>query len=235
MAELADAADVTKARLDIADLQFLECTTGSVDRCGFMLPNIFWTKMKNLRSSSSMVGALIGAGVAVALIVGTLAISHAASPSKPPWSPGDLLTASDLNAVTMQHVGARYTTSSTVTLSGQTTVIDFSTKTYDPAGVVTTGQAWSFTAPFAGRYSVSVNLLIVTSHTNFADAMLVNSSGTTLSQSANPVIDGTYYNLRLNDVVSLNAGDGIHFATNAVGQIYGNTVYNWIAIERVSP
>lgn len=53
-----------------------------------------------------------------------------------------------------ESVSARFTSTAGAALTNSATILDMPTKDYDSHGAVTTGAAWKFTAPMAGKYSV---------------------------------------------------------------------------------
>lgn len=125
-------------------------------------------------------------------------------------------------------VSARYTVSSFA--ASTTTPINYATQDYDSHSAVTTSPtAWKFTAPFTGKYSVS----ICGSTTSASPAsMYIYKNGT-----ANQVIGG-HDNVSEkpgHGEIKLNAGDFIDIRPGAARTTGSDAQANWIAIHSIGP
>lgn len=113
-------------------------------------------------------------------------------------------------------VAARYTSTSTASIPSAGSVLNFDTKDFDTHGAVTTGAAWKFTAPVAGKYRVTAGF--ETSNTAAASAIgqwfgIVNKNGASYQQ-----------------VIYINAGTTISY--RKFGR--GSTVLNLVAGDTIS-
>jgi len=115
-------------------------------------------------------------------------------------------------------VAARYTSTSTASIPSAGLVLNFDTKDFDTHGAVTTGAAWKFTAPVAGKYRVTAGF--ETSNTAAASAIgqwfgIVNKNGASYQQVIyiNAGTTTSYRKFgRGSTVLNLVAGDTISFS-----------------------
>jgi hypothetical protein len=130
-------------------------------------------------------------------------------------------------------VAARYYTTAGQTVNTTATVVNFDTKDYDTHGAVTTGGSWKFTAPIAGKYRVSGELIYAAARNTLWFIVYKNGSSfywNGVSCSATSTIT------QGSGTISLLAGDYITVYTYVdTSSTTLNTAagHNWLCIERV--
>lgn len=127
--------------------------------------------------------------------------------------------------------------------TGANAIVDFSTKSYDTHGAVTTGASWKFTAPISGTYSVRTSL-VTSSYTSTSGAITVNLYKN--GSGSGRVLD--FYSRQSADVssrarvgggadIQLNAGDTLSISVDnqsgANCTFINDDQYNWITIHRI--
>lgn len=117
-------------------------------------------------------------------------------------------------------ISARYSTAVGQSISnGSTVIVDFGTATYDTAAAVTTGGSWKFTAPEAGRYSVSA--MIAYANASFsqgsAPSIYIYKNGSIYCTLGMKQVDATNTARQIvmgSDEVPMIAGDYIDLRTD---------------------
>jgi hypothetical protein len=146
-----------------------------------------------------------------------------------------------------ENVCARYTGTNgqTIASGGSDTVVDFNNKDYDSHGAVTTGSAWKFKAPIAGKYSIKaawVSSNSFTSTVNNSQQLYLYKNGTLFSTLSYVRIQasssGMVVHVMGSDTINLLAGDFIDIriyqdasASSVTANSSGLSVH--VAIERV--
>lgn len=133
-------------------------------------------------------------------------------------------------------VVARYTASSSAAIPDSATVFDFSTKSIDTHGAVTTGASWKFTAPVYGYYKVTSIIPISGGSvaSRFDTALRKNGSTYKTSFITQPGTSSTVLTGGISELVELNAGDyiDITFFETVNGGSFTNS--QSIVVERVT-
>lgn len=109
---------------------------------------------------------------------------------------------------------ARYTSTAGPAIGTTFAVIDFGTKDYDSAGLVTTGAGWIFRAPVAGKYLVNLNAYTqqFTCAAGTAIAAKIYKNGSFYSRVAQATCESTalvFKTIAGADSVTMQAGDVI--------------------------
>lgn len=142
-------------------------------------------------------------------------------------------------------VGARYTSNAAQSIPNATyTVVDYEDIDYDPLGLVTTGAAWVFTCPIAGRYLVTAAALFDASAAWSATEVArfdVYQNGAVAAvldfYTAEASGVNQYVRMGGSEIVECNAGDTlqvrIYQSTGGVLPLINLTEHNHIAVARV--
>jgi hypothetical protein len=122
-------------------------------------------------------------------------------------------------------------------------IVDFEDKVFDTHGAVTTGASWKFTAPIAGKYRVSANILfssLATTAGNAIDLQLWKNGAVQqrLHYKSIEAALTTFVGISGTGLISLNAGDYIdvrvsYNRTGGATTLHNSATYNTINIERV--
>lgn len=132
------------------------------------------------------------------------------------WSMGDCA----------MRVLARYTEGNTQTIEpGNTEIVEYPNRDYDSHNAVTTGAAWTFTAPVAGFYNV-IAALLFKSLTGALDGrspdLFIYVNGAQLmmlARSPSLAAVGDFAHIRGSDTLYLHAGDTLNIrAHNGAAQ-----------------
>lgn len=144
---------------------------------------------------------------------------------------------------TTEEVSAGYTTASANSISsGAQTIIDFGTKEYDTHNAVTTGAAWKFTVPIAGRYRVSCYVMLDTQSFAVDDkvSLSIFKNGAEVKSLKYNELQAsvtTYVDAGGTSTLNLVAGDYIDLRVfqNSGGArtLITNAVFNYVNIEKV--
>lgn len=117
-------------------------------------------------------------------------------------------------------VAAFYNTSAGQTIATATdSVVNFGTLVDDTHNAVTTGAAWKFTCPVAGKYFVSTGVVYVTQFTTVGSTILIGvrkNSSLVFQKRRSPyaTTGGPYYDVSVSGYVNCNAGDTIDVMLN---------------------
>jgi len=142
-------------------------------------------------------------------------------------------------------VAARYTgpaSTQSIASGGTPTIVDFSTKSYDSFGAVTTGASWKFTAPISGTYSVKGAVFFDAQSwtaNNGVKCLIYKNGSWIIEIFNNTPTTGTYYpgSLVIADEIKLLAGDyiDIRCAHNegTAKNLMASSIHNYISIEKV--
>lgn len=138
-----------------------------------------------------------------------------------------------------ESVNARYTSASgQVVTTGNTTIIDFATKSYDTHNSVTTGASWKYTSPIAQKVAVSSIIIFGGASGGDYIYLLLYKNNTLYSKGLSTApINASFQGLYFYDEIELNAGDYIDIrAFNNTGGNRSLTVTasdNHITISKV--
>lgn len=131
---------------------------------------------------------------------------------------------------------ARYTTSSTAAIANSAAVFDFSNKSIDTHGAVTTGASWKFTAPTYGYYRVNAVIPVTggSAAARFDTTLRKNGSVYKSSFVTQPVTVSTIVTGGIHEIVELNAGEYIDltFYETIDGGTFSNV--QSVSVERIS-
>ena len=140
-------------------------------------------------------------------------------------------------------VGARYNQSSGQSISNNTlTIVDYSTKSYDATGSVTTGASWKFTAPISGIYKINSKTVFGTGSMNagtrlFMDLYKNGSQFSRLNDYEVEVTAASFRELAGEDSIPLLAGDFIDIRINqdngTTEALASDSAQNFITINRI--
>lgn len=141
-----------------------------------------------------------------------------------------------------EEISARYTTAAGQSITGATdTLIDFGTKDYDSHNAVTTGGSWKFTAPTAGRYRVTAQIVSGNLTWTVAGQVMYGMLFKNGTIAQNGVIEaaknpGTFrMNAPMSTTIDLKAGDYIDYRIQQSigGALFASAAHCWINIEKV--
>lgn len=145
-------------------------------------------------------------------------VSDAAAPGGSQWYISKLQTPTTISATEV--VAAFYNTSAGQTIATATdSVVNFGTLVDDTHNAVTTGAAWKFTCPVAGKYFVSTGVVYVTQFTTVGSTILIGvrkNSSLVFQKRRSPyaTTGGPYYDVSVSGYVNCNAGDTIDVMLN---------------------
>lgn len=133
-------------------------------------------------------------------------------------------------------VAARYTLNSVQNIPNNAdTIVNYSIKTYDTHGAVTTGASWKYTAPVSGYYKVKASISWVTVSGAASYRLKIFKNGVMHTQFA---AEGDTYIFPVSDTVQLNAGDYIDIRTFQLSGAALDTdsapESQFVTVERVS-